>query len=875
MWEFAKPTSRGGISARRILTYALASLLAAFLWVLVASPTVFAADATWNGASLTYEGNQYILAGTAKGDESHGIPAGSTYYSFVKIVSERPLVQEAYLIYFASGTDPPVATSAEYAKYDFANTTFSNVRDKKTITIDVQSASTGAGTTCAIDGIGWAVCQITSFLAGGMDFIFTQISGFMVVQPATVGDTNSALYIAWNVVRGIANIAFIIVFLIIIYSQLTTIGVSNYGIKKLLPRLIIGAILVNLSFYICAIAIDISNVLGYAVQDVLMGITSNLFNNGTNEGGSMVLGWASMAGFVLSGGTAALAGGIAIGSGLWAIGGNPVGLIYIILPALLALILALLVVLVILAARQAIITILLIIAPLAFVAYLLPNTEKWFEKWRDLFMTMLIFFPAFALVFGGSQLAGTVIIMNANSINVILLGMIVQVAPLILTPLLLKLSGGLLGRIAGFVNDPRKGIMDRTRTWADGHKEALKYEQMGRKVMPFNLGARVARNLEYRKNRLARRTELGKQKFDNYAVNRQQTDRFDQRREVNLAQEKIRGQQYEERFNVAMEEQRAGKTDMLDRLRDDKGATLYNKAINFAERKVAPSRQARLANIATQSTVDLDTETRHLASAKVSAQLKQQERYATFIKNESLAAVPDIGLRSRISGIDDNGFQRAMANAVASLSKIREETIGNMEKIIMDSNATKEEIRELSKGTSVRGIAVTQDSQAAALKLLLGGGDQFQIAKALEEIDFSFAGKTAADREELQVVAAEALEGNAARPPQFGGGGISNLKQGRNFEGVLFTRAYGIQGVQNMILDAVNREKIDSGKLQVAGKDYADVILATVLNNPGAISATARARLLEELNTTLDPSRDSSQKLGDSKSVLEEIRRRL
>ena len=61
-------------------------------------------------------------------------------------------------------------------------------------------------------------------------------------------------------------------FLAIIISQLTGFGISNYGIKKMLPRLIIAAILVNLSIYICQIAVDLSNILGYGLRAGLGGI---------------------------------------------------------------------------------------------------------------------------------------------------------------------------------------------------------------------------------------------------------------------------------------------------------------------------------------------------------------------------------------------------------------------------------------------------------------------------------------------------------------------------------------------------------------------------------------------------------------------------
>ena len=82
-----------------------------------------------------------------------------------------------------------------------------------------------------------------------------------------------------------------------------------------------------------------------------------------------------------------------------------------------------------------------------------------------MFMTMLIFFPAFSLLFGGSQLAAAAILQNASTIIEVILGLAVQIIALPLTPFLFKLSGGILNRIAGIVNNPNKGLIDRTRNW--------------------------------------------------------------------------------------------------------------------------------------------------------------------------------------------------------------------------------------------------------------------------------------------------------------------------------------------------------------------------------------------------------------------------
>ena len=475
--ELARFPSRGGFSVRSILTFVLAVLTTVVLWAIFSGAPAHAADASWSGAAIKYDGNQYTSAGKIQKDDGTGLPVDSTYY----VYTETPQVtgttgqtmQKAHIIYFTPGTDPPTATSANYATFDYnpsAAKKFSNPSDQKTISIDNTGANSG-GTSCAIEGIGWIVCPVMNFLSGGMDVIFNLIADFMKVQPLQTGNTQGSLYAAWNIMRSIANIAFIIVFIIIIYSQLTNIQVSSYGIKKLMPRIIIAAIVINLSYIICAVAVDVSNILGYALQDVFNGMRDQILATGNTDNTASVLSWESVTGFVLSGGTAALAAGIGIGSAIVATGGTVTAAVFLLLPALVGLLLAILVVLLILAARQALIVILVIISPLALVCYLLPNTEKWFKKWREVLMTMLIFFPAFSVVFGGSQLAGAVIIKNATSINMIILGMIVQVAPLVITPLLLKFSGSLLGNIARLVNNPNKGILDRTRKWSQDHAE--------------------------------------------------------------------------------------------------------------------------------------------------------------------------------------------------------------------------------------------------------------------------------------------------------------------------------------------------------------------------------------------------------------------
>lgn len=483
----------GRLSIRNLLSFFAAVSVASFAYILFTAPVTHAADASWNGDSIQYDGNSYVPHDDAAAGNSMNLPVGTHLYYYTEPKPASGAPQKTHFIYFPVSADPTSVTTASYAVYDFTPPdTFTNPSDQKSISLTAKSASDNKKTSCAIQGIGWIVCPVTNFFAGAMDWLFSVLSGFLQVRPAQTNQTN-ALYRGWAYMRNFANVVFVIAFLVIIFSQVTTLGISNYGIKKMLPRLIVAAVLVNISYWICAIAIDISNILGYSIQNIFISIRNGLV--GPEGNGWNVSSWQSITGLVLSGGTALTMAGIGTYTAL----AGAAGAIYMLLPILAGVLLSVLVALLVLAARQAIITILVIISPLAFVAYVLPNTEKYFHKWRELGMTLLVMFPAFSVVFGGSQLAGTAIIQNADSVNLLILGMAVQVAPLAITPLLLRLSGSLLNKFAGIVNNPKRGMVDRARNWSQGRATDHKARNLARTDLKRrNFVARSAQAIDAR-----------------------------------------------------------------------------------------------------------------------------------------------------------------------------------------------------------------------------------------------------------------------------------------------------------------------------------------------------------------------------------------
>lgn len=322
-------------------------------------------------------------------------------------------------------------------------------------------------TTCSVAVVGWIICPIVNnLLAPITDAAYAFVSALLTVQPLATDTTggDNQIYTAWTVMRDFANVAFVIVFLLIVFSQLTNIGINNYGIKKMLPRLILAAVLVNVSYWICAIAVDLSNIAGASMKGLFADTAGNITipDGGSGSTAEGAAGWVSLAA------TGLVATGAALYIGLSAL-----------LPALIIVLFTILITAITLLIRQVLIVLLIVVSPLAFVAYLLPNTESLFTKWRKLFGTLLLVFPIVGAIFGASELASKVITAAAPETEYTfafqVMGAATAVIPLVLVPAMVKgtraLGGVIGGRFGNFLNNPNKGPVDRLRKGAEGYRQ--------------------------------------------------------------------------------------------------------------------------------------------------------------------------------------------------------------------------------------------------------------------------------------------------------------------------------------------------------------------------------------------------------------------
>lgn len=862
-------------------------------------------QAAWSGTDLEFNG--YYFSGSngqpriATGSTPPGIQKDAQYYQSIGTDGT------ARVIFFDPGVNVTIATSASYQEFTASSGGFGAAKGSAT-TISVTPAAEspnsgitgqGAGSSgCNVESIGWLVCPVSEFLAWGMDRIFDMLKGFLEVSPLST-QNDSPLYKAWDLIRTIANIAFVIAFLIIIYSQLTSVGIDNYSVKKLLPRLIVAAILVNLSYYICAVFVDISNILGVATHDLLIGIRESL--NGPNV--KSIASWESVTGFILSSGVATAAGAVAIGGIIIASGASLGAALILLLPMLLGLLIAVLVALLVLAARQALIVILIILAPLAFVAYLLPNTEKLFEKWRGIFVTMLVFYPLFALIFGGSQLAAFLIIQTAEDINVILLAMFVQVAPLVLTPLLVRFSGGIIGKIAGFVNDPKKGLIDRTRNWAQEQSKYTAARNMARQdpVRQRQVFRRFARTFDDAKRGQTDRLKAYQEYSDARWANSRESSDIHQRLRYAQDWKEVGTNRAENRYEAS--KTLPGQTRRLDDQSRLVKASLENAKLEGDIRWEA-NQSARIATQklrtrvlkdqleAIQSTRNAEFEEfkggyigRNPINTQVTAMLRQSQvdtrtlalnalrlesakraitEEFTHDLEQNIQRQQGQSLQRYAGGIQgSDGAQRALASAISQQNHAEDEAVKNATSILTHNNLRDPVITRIALGDSAgSGIAITDDMREAAIIKIAGGPNTDEIRDLMRDLDISPSPANQRFRKAFH----DALMGNKDKPKWASAGIMAGVKQG-------FAPPTGNIRIDTWIIETFNAHKWSSAETIVnEDKTYLAELARVLRDNPAAFRRDAIDSFRQQLQIVRTDNRYLGR-IGDRRQVLEDISR--
>ena len=337
--------------------------------------------------------------------------------------------------------------------------------------------------------LGYFICPAINVAISFADGAWSIFEFFLINDPL---DGSGTYYDSWTKVRDLANAILVVIFLGIVISQVSNIGISNYGIKKMLPRLVIVAVAINISYYLMQVIVDIANITGKSIDSIFSGFESYSGLKAAN-------GWSVLFDSILLSATVAGSVGVTLAAG--AVLGWPAIILFLgamIIPAIIGIIAGLLA----LQVRSMLIPILAIFSPVALVAWVLPNTQKLFDKWKSMFTGLVFLYPLASIYYGGLKFAASITLTSGESISIqrlmalaaLFIGtFMVAVIAIKSNSIMGKIVGGIGGfanklgvsRLGGFVSNTASDMMSSRKA------EFLSKGPGGRKN-PFTIGTHKA-----------------------------------------------------------------------------------------------------------------------------------------------------------------------------------------------------------------------------------------------------------------------------------------------------------------------------------------------------------------------------------------------
>ena len=355
---------------------------------------------------------------------------------------------------------------------------------------------TGDDEACYNSGweLSWAACPVITAgqeLANTLyEFVENQLQ-FTVKegkQKDSLGGQDSREQVkgAWNNFRILVSGLVVILMLVMVISQAIGGGLFDaYTVKKMLPRLVIGVILIQLSWPIFSWVINFVDDLGRGLADIIyapFGGADALNLNKIMEPfvgpGVIAFNWFGVLGIVALGFVAPFL---------------ILGLMLTVLVAIFAGFLTLLF-------RKILIILALITVPVALIAWMMPNEglRRYWKLWWDNFLKALMMFPLIILIIAAGRIfakIGSGQEDNLIGFFIILIGFF---GPLFILPKTFKWGGTAMAMAGQKISDARVKALSKP-------KEYLKKQQEGYSALrDARSSFRYNNPDEYRKNWRAR-----------------------------------------------------------------------------------------------------------------------------------------------------------------------------------------------------------------------------------------------------------------------------------------------------------------------------------------------------------------------------------
>lgn len=279
-----------------------------------------------------------------------------------------------------------------HAQYEYGNPITNFIGDAVAGGVKAVGGAISSGVGSAITGIGAGVVTSASFvinyilayIAAALLSFSAMLVSFAIQLNATVlFKENVAVHLGWQIIRDVANLGFVL--LMVIMAIGTILRFESYGFKRLFPKFVAAAILINFSFTIAGVFVDFSQTLTNFFFDKL-GTVSSI--------GESLAGAFSIQRFGL-----AFTGIDSVGEGVGVFGAvvltQTTALAFTITFTLMGVV-TLLGFGVMLLLRYLWITFLVIVAPIVWLFWAFPPLSHHFSKWWNKFIQWIFFAPASA-----------------------------------------------------------------------------------------------------------------------------------------------------------------------------------------------------------------------------------------------------------------------------------------------------------------------------------------------------------------------------------------------------------------------------------------------------------------------------------------------
>ena len=325
------------------------------------------------------------------------------------------------------------------------------------------------------DRSGWWLCSAFIGINQTTSVFDSFINTYMTTGNTIFeGESKDQYKKAWTTFRNFGVILLVIAGLIMLISEVLGLAIVDaYTVRKVLPRLLIAIIGISLSWEFCKFVMGFFDDLGVAMGSIIyssFGLKTDGIDIGATIGAYIFAGGATTA-------TALLLGGM----GLVSLMGT--------------LLLSLLVAVIVLIVRQTALVALVLLAPIAIAAYVLPNTSKYANIWGNAFVGLLLLYPAatgtiaLCKVLANITMGDPTRVANTegvwklaegpNAVISLIVGIGILIAGYGSLPFLAQKLGGAAAFITNMGNDRSRGAFDRLK---NGRKSRIEHNAAAMKA---------------------------------------------------------------------------------------------------------------------------------------------------------------------------------------------------------------------------------------------------------------------------------------------------------------------------------------------------------------------------------------------------------